>query len=230
MNTIKLLNNLEERPVFRIEDVQKITGRGRKYSTMIIHRLKARNLIKMVTKNRYTTKDEICLIASNLIYPSYISFWSASAFLGYTEQMPSIIQVAVTRKTKSINFEGYKIKFIKLSSKEFFGYRKIQSDFGPIFIAENEKLIIDAVNKQRECGNFAEIEAIIQNAEVDTKKLINYLNLINRNALTKRVGYLLEKTKGVDISDKFELNKNYTTLDQFSKRWSKINSKWRIKI
>lgn len=106
-----------ERPVFRIEDVEKITGNNRKYSTIIIHRLKARNLIKQVTKNRYTTKDNIYLIASNLIYPSYISFWSASAFLGYTEQMPMTIQVAVTKRVKSINFEGYKIIAQFLSQK-----------------------------------------------------------------------------------------------------------------
>jgi len=230
MNTINLLDKLREKPVFRIEDVRKITGRDRKYSTIIIHRLKARNLIKRVTKNRYTTKDNIYLIASNLIYPSYISFWSASAFLGYTEQIPATIQVAVTRKAKSINFEGYKIKFIKFSGKEFFGYRKIQSDYGSIFIAEDEKLIIDAVNKQKECGNLAEIENIVKNAEVDADKIIAHLKLINKPALTKRVGYLLEKIKGIDISDKFQLNTNYIILDQFSKKQSKINSKWMIKI
>jgi len=230
MDTIKLIDELKQKPVFRIEDVQKITGKNRKYSTLILHRLKERNLIKKITKNRYTTKDEIYLIASNLTYPSYISFWSASAFLGYTEQMPSVIQVAVTKKMKPIEFEGYNIRFIKLPTTEFFGYRNIQSDEGYIFIADNEKLIIDVLNRQKECANPAEIEAIIQNTNIEHKKIIDYLKLINNPALTKRVGYLLEKIKGIDISNKFELNRNYIIINQFSKKWSKINSKWRVKI
>ncbi len=230
MDAIKLLDKLKQKPVFRIEDVQKVTGKKRGYATLILHRLKKRGLIRKITENRYTTKDSIYVIASNLVYPSYISFWSASAFLGYTEQMPSIIRVAVTRKLNPVEFDGYKIKFIKLSKKEFFGYKKIITDEGPIFIAENEKLIIDALNKQKECGNPAEIENIIKNADVDINKVIDYLKLTGKHALTKRVGFLLEKIKNTDISDEFELNRNYVILNQFSKKWNKINTKWRVKI
>lgn len=90
-------------------------------------------------------------------------------------------------------------------------------------------MIIDALNKQKECGNLTEIENIVKNADVDADKIIAYLKLINKPALTKRVGYLLEKIKGIDISDKFQLNRNYIVLDQISRKYNKINSKWRIK-
>jgi len=40
----------------------------------------------------------------------------------------------------------------------------------------------------------------------------------------------LEKIKGIDISDKFELNRNYVILNQFSKKRGKINSGGKIKI
>lgn len=230
MDAIKLLDKLKQKPVFRIEDVQKVTGKKRGYSALIIHRLKKRGLIKKITENRYTTKDSIYAIASNLVYPSYLSFWSASAFLGYTEQMPSIIQVAVTRKLKPVEFEGYKIKFIKLPKKEFFGYKKIITDDGSIFIAENEKLIIDALDKQKECGNPAEIEHIVKNADVDVDKVIDYLKLTGKQALIKRAGFLFEKIKGIDISGEFRLNRNYVILNQFSGKWDEINSKWRVKI
>jgi len=230
MDTINLLDKLKQKPVFRIEDVQKITGKKRGYSTLIIHRLKKRGLIKKITENRYTAMDSIHVIASNLIYPSYISFWSASAFLGYTEQIPSIIQVAVTRKHNSVEFEGYKIKFIKLSKKEFFGYKKIITDDGPIFISESEKLIIDALNKQKECGNLEEIEKIIKNANIDTNKLVNYLKLAGKQANVKRTGFMLEKLKNIDISSEFKLNRNYVILNQFSKKWNIINAKWRVKL
>ncbi|MEA3255805.1 MAG: hypothetical protein U9Q22_08235 [Candidatus Altiarchaeota archaeon] len=230
MNSIKLLDKLKQKPVFRIMDVQKIINKNKRYSTLVVHRLKGRGLIKQITRNRYTTKDAIYPIASNLIYPSYISFWSASSLLGYTEQIPSTIQVVATRKLKSIEFEGYKIKFVKLPKQEFFGYRKIRIDNNPIFVAENEKLLIDVVNKQNECGNPAEIELIFQKTNVNTEKIVEYLKRVGKPALIKRVGYLLEKIKSIDLSSEFELNRNYIILNQFSKKWEKNNPKWRIKI
>ena len=62
----------------------------------------------------------------------------------------------LSQRRKSINFERYDIKFIPL--EYFFGYRKIRTDEGDIFLAENEKLLIDALLRPKECGNFDEIE------------------------------------------------------------------------
>lgn len=227
MKTIELLEKLKEKPVFRIQDIERIAFCNREYAKLIAHRLKKRGLIKQVTRNAYTTKDNIFVIASNITYPSYISFWSASYFLGYTEQIVNTVHIAVTRRIKPIKFEGYLIKFVPL--KYFFGYKKIHTSEGDIFVAEDEKLLIDAFLKYRECGNFDEIEKIFENSRIDKEKLAAYLKKINSQAAAKRVGFLLEKIKGIDISKSLKLNKNYVLLNPFSKEWKEINSKWRIK-
>jgi len=227
MDMIKLMKKLENTPVFSSQDIERIYDCERDYARLVLHRLKERGLIKRVSENVYTTKDEIFVIASNVINPCYISFWSASYFLGYTEQIVNTIQVATTIRKKSINFEGYKIKFIKL--KEFFGYKKLRTDKGEIFLAEDEKLLIDAFLRPKECGNFDEIKKIYENSKISKDKLIEYLKKIEKNSITKRVGYLIEKTKGIDISNEFELDRNYVKLDPFSKH-EKTDSKWRVKI
>ncbi len=228
MKTIELLDKLRAKPVFSVQDIERITYCDRNYAKQILNRLKKRKLIKQVRRNVYTTKDNIFVIASNILYPAYISFWSASYFLGYTEQIVNTIQVVTTKKTKSIRFENYDIKFIP--TKHFFGYKKIRTNEGDILIVEDEKLLIDALLKPNECGNFDEIKKIFKNAHISTEKIIEYLKKTNNQTLIKKVGFLLEKIKGLDISKSFKLDRNYILLNPFSKHWITINNKWRVKL
>ena len=225
---IELLDKIRAKPVFRIQDIERIAYCNQNYAKQILNRLKKKKLIKQITKNRYTTKDNIFIIASNITFPSYISFWSAASFLGYTEQIVNTIQVATTRKTKPINFEGYKIKFIPIKNY-FFGYKKISANEGDIFIAEDEKLVIDCLLRQKELGNMDEIENIVENAKISKEKIIEYLKKINKQSLTKRAGFLLEKKKSIDIYKEFNLDNNYILLNPASKKWKCINTKWKLK-
>jgi len=228
MKTIELLDKLKTKAVFRVQDIERIVYCDRKYAKQILNRLKKRKLVKQVRRNAYTVKDNISVIASNITFPSYISFWSASHFLGYTEQILNTIHVATTIKIKPVKFDGYDIKFIRL--KQFFGYRKIRTTEGEIFIAEDEKLLIDVFLKPKECGNFDEIEKIFEQANVSKERIIDYLKKTDSQTITKRVGFLLEKTKGYDISDSFSLDRNYVILNPFSSQWNEINRKWRVKL
>ncbi len=228
MKSIELLDMLRSKPTFKIQDVERVAHCNRNYAKQIVNRLKKRKLIKRVRRNVYTTKDNIFVIASNIIYPSYVSFWSASYFLGYTEQIVNTIQVATTRRIKPIKFKNYEMKFVPL--KHFFGYKKMLTNEGEIFIVEDEKLLIDAFLKPNECGNFDEIEKMFEDAKISKEKIIDYLKRTGKQAVIKRVGVLLEKIKGYDISKFFSLDKNYVLLNPFSKKWKKINSKWRVKL
>ena len=129
---------------------------------------------------------------------------------------------------KEIIFENYKIKFIP--TKYFFGYKKIKTTEGELFIVEDEKLLIDSLLKWREMGNFDEIKKIIRNAEISEEKIVEYMKRTNNVTLIKRVGYLLEKERGIDVSSYFKLDNNYVRLNLFSKHIKEISSKWRIKL
>lgn len=228
MKTIELLEILKTKPVFRVQDIERIALCDRKYAKLVLNRLKSRNLIKRVTRNVYTTKDDISVVASNIVYPSYISFWYASYYLGYTEQIINTVYVATTRRARPIKFDGYKIEFTPI--KHFFGYKKIKTGEGEIFLVEDEKLLIDALLKPQNCGNFDEIKKMFENAKIDEDKIISYLKRVNSQAVIKAVGFLLEKTRGIDISEPFSLDRNYVLLNPFSRKWKITNSKWRIRI
>lgn len=228
MKAINILDRLRTKPVFRVQDIERIASCDNSYAKQVLNRLKSRGLTRQVRRNVYTMQDDISLIASNITYPSYISFWYASYSNGYTEQIVNTVHVASTRRTKPIKFEGYTIKFVPM--RHFFGYKKTHTNNGDAFFVEDEKLLIDAFLKPGECGNFDEIEKIFENAGITKEKLIDYLKRINNQTLIKRVGYLIEKTRGIDLSRNFKLDRNYVLLSPFSKHWKTINSKWRVKV
>lgn len=228
MREIEVVNKLKEKAVFSVQDVQRNGDFSREYTKIFLNRLVKRKLIKKITKNAYTIKDDILVIASNIKIPSYISFWSASSYYGFTEQILNTVYIACTRKIKQISFEGYRIKFLEV--KDFFGYNKIRTENGEIFIADKEKLLIDGLLHFKEMGNFDEIEKIFQKAEISKEKIVEYLKRINNLSLIKRTGYLLEKYKKADISEFFKMDRNYVLLNQFSKKYKSLNSKWMVKI
>ncbi len=176
----------------------------------------------------YTAKQDVWVVASNIVAPCYISFWSAAQYYGFTEQILNTIFVAVPFSKREVEFEGYKIKFVEL--REFFGYKKERTNAGNVFIAEQEKLLIDALLKPKCCGNFDEIVKIYENAKISEEKIVEYLKRVKKQAVVKRVGYLLEEVKGIDISKHFELDRNYVILNPFEKSWSKVESKWKVKL
>ncbi len=226
MNGSEILGKLGSKAVFRVQDVERAAYCKRAYARLILSRLEKKGLVRKVMRNAYTTRDNMFVVASNIVFPSYVSFWSASYFMGYTEQIVDIVQVATTRKVKVSGGSG-RIRFIPM--RHFFGYRKLRTADGDIFMAEDEKLLIDALLRPRECGNFGEIEKMFAVANVSEAKMVGYLKMVGRQPLIKRAGFLLEKHRGVDVSGHFSFDRNYVQLDPFSKKRGRPDAKWRVK-
>lgn len=228
MKNLTLLKELEKTLIVNKATIKKILGCGDAYAYTVLSRLKEKGILKQIQKGKYTTLDDIHAIATNLYTPSYLCLWSASSYKGYTEQILREIQVAVTKKHKEREFNNYQIKPIKFPQRIFFGFQKIQNNNFDIFVAEDEKLLIDSLIYPDEMGNPQEIKKVYQNAEINEEKLTRYLKKINNASLTKRCGFLLEKTRGIDIWDDFRIkDRNYVNL--FQKKGGKTNSKWRVK-
>jgi len=207
--------------------VSQIKNVKKNYSSLILERLAKKEILRRIQKGKYTDSINIYSIATNLVFPSYLSFWSGIAYKGYTEQILNTVFIATTKKTRNIDFEGYKIRFIKLSKKNFFGYTKELAGNEEIFIANNEKLLIDCLLYPKYAGNTGEIIKFIELAEFDVKKLKEYLNIVKNGSLDQKIGYLFEKCKKIDLSIKIK-SKNYVFLHIKTKE--KTNKKWRIRF
>ncbi len=212
-------------PTIRFNDIAKRTA-NREYAWILVHRLVKEGKLKRITKGVYTTSDDIFSIASNIYYPSYISFLAASYLNGFTEAIPRTVSIATAKGHKPVEFAGYLIDFVRLDS--IWGYHKEGSGGHTYFIADVEKLMIDSFLRPDRMGNFAEIENVFSMAEgVEEGRMSEYLKKIGSGMLSRKVGYMLEKHRGIDISESIKIDKNYYQLNPF-KKGKTLNKKWRL--
>lgn len=133
-------------------------------------------------------------IASHLVTPGYISFWSALHYYGFTEQVPLTVFVATTKKKSPVEFAGQRFRFVTLQPHKFFGYRREQVGGLPVLIADEAKAIIDSLSQPEYAGGIAEIakalRAAIDSIEIET--LVEYTNRLGDKTLGSRLGFLLE--------------------------------------
>jgi len=224
MNKIKLLKTLKTYPLFTFNDFIRIIRKNREYASTLLYRLRKEDLIYKIERGKYTLHDDPLIFASYIQIPSYISFWTASRFYDFTEQLPRDITIASAKPKREINFLGTKIKFIKM--KNFFGYKKERYMNFNIFIAEKEKVVIDCLLTKS--VPLDEVVKAIKTKELSINKLVKYAIKIKNKALIKRLGYLLEKSgyecrrleKYTDI--------NYIPLDPAFKVKGKKNKNWKI--
>ncbi len=229
--TRDILAYLKKQPVFTPKVVEDYIQKSRKYTNLFLHRLHEQNLIYSIEKGKYTLYNDPFLIASRIIWPSYISCWSALNYHKITEQVPQTITVLTTRSRQGIIFQGVEIHFVKIKAPSFFGYEKyIYRDF-EIFVANIEKAIIDAALLHQ--ISFAEVMEMVRRnrKEIDIPKLLKYIIAIGNKSLIKRFGYCFDLLGNDYYYDlKKYVDSTFVPLDYAKKKQGKKNTKWRLII
>ncbi len=231
MKKINLIKKLEEYAVFNLKTLKQIIEKDSNYSKLVIYRLKKDRLILEIEKNKYTVNKDALIVASNIIWPCYISFWSALRYHNFTEQLPQVIEVITTRarKKREIKFSNTKIIFTRIKPKYFFGYKKEKHQNFNIFIADKEKALLDSALFKK--VSFSEICSIVKDNinEVDKELIVGYLIKIRNKALAKRFGFLLDR---LGINKSKELRKfidyKYVPLDYSLKAKGVKNKQWKV--
>ncbi len=231
MKLLEFINALEkfEKPVFTVNDMARIIGADKDYTRVYLHRIEAKGVIEAVERNKYTLADNHPYVtATNIIFPSYMSFLTALHYYGATTQIPGSIYIASIRSKKNLNLRGYSVEFVKLKKERFFGYtrEKFQGKF--IFVAEKEKLIVDSLFLPRYCPVDETFKAL-EDKELNIDTLIEYGLKMDSIVTLKRLGCLLELIE-IDIYDRlrYKLNRKYDLLNPFLAKKGDKNSKWRL--
>ncbi len=229
--TERLLKELRKYPVFNLVKVARKLKTSKEYLRLFVHRLKQREIIISLEKNKYTLCKNPWVVASNLVWPSYISGWAALRHYNLTEQLPNTIEVVTSKKRKKreFAFQEMNIKIITTSPKLIFGFIKILREEKELFMAEPEKALLDAALFK--IISFSEIRDILVSnfSRLQKEKLVSYLIRIGNKSLIKRWGYVLDQT-GKDYHARLKkyLDHNYIPLDYSLPVQGKKNRKWRI--
>ena len=209
--------------IFKTKDLKLLLNVKKIKVYNIIKALKNKKAIETIKGGLYALKgaNEL-VIGSHLNWPSYISFWSAMSYYGFTDQLPKTLFYATTKYRKKI--KNY--KYVAISQKRFFGYTKV----GDITIAEKEKAVIDSLLFPKYCGGIKELINCIKSAinELDKNKLLNYAVKVNSKAVLRRLGFILELIGCKETIKK--IGKGYELLDPSLKRRNNLNKRWLLDI
>ena len=77
MKTLSIIKKLEEYPTFNIDTFANIIDNDKTYAKVYLNRLKKRDVVKQIQRNVYTLQEDPLIIASRIVWPSYISLWAA---------------------------------------------------------------------------------------------------------------------------------------------------------
>jgi len=233
--------------VFTTKDARNLVSINPENLNKILHDLVVKGWLRRIEKGKYMLiplsidseepySENNYLIASKLIDPYYIGFWSALHFYAYTEQLLNTIFVVSTRRKNEITLSGVKYKFIKLNPSNFFSIAEVKIDSTIINFSDREKTFADCLAYPEYCGGVQEVIKGLWKAkdEVDFEKILNYANRMQNSAIVKRLGYLLECLE-LKSRVNFEhlssyLKSGYSLLDPLLPKKGTYNSRWRLLI
>ena len=234
--------------IFTVSDAAGLLGITNIAASQIIHRLVEKSKLQRIERAKYLLMppeswktgqytEEGVIIASQMITPYYLSFWTAISFYGWTEQPSRTIFVA-TQKTKlPIELKGMQIKFIRFKKEKFFGFEEHWVGSQKVVVADKEKTIIDCLDQPRYCGEVVEIAKGLWNGrkELDYSRLLEYALKMKNGAIMKRLGYLMDVLEITRPKFRKKLLKNITPnlalLDPSEKSTTGIqNKEWSLRI
>src|SRR5208337_4635739 len=121
--------------VFTIGDASKLTGKPQAYLSRL---LPTSGKIRRIERGKYYIDGaDIYEIASNVVYPSYVSLFSAFRYYDLTTQEVARMSVLSVRRHGPLEVGGMTIEFTSIAKRRLFGYAK----HGNAFVATMEKAI-----------------------------------------------------------------------------------------
>jgi len=138
--------------------------------------------------------ENALVLASNLISPGAVAYWSALRFWNMTEQFPRVQFIQITKRKKPLTIQGVEFQFIHVTERYFFGIVTRKIEDASITVTDREKTIIDAASRPDLSGGIVQLAQAIKSSinSIDWEKVDRYLEQWGGGVVAKRLGYLVE--------------------------------------
>ena len=252
-NAAKLFAHLTERKkeFFTFQDVEQfMDGSSKAYINEFLNDLVERELIMRLKKSLYvkvpydiSAKDffpDWNVVAANLVGDAeyYIGYFSAMQLHSLTTQPNLKTQVVVNKRmTYTVQeIHGVKFQFIYHKQEFFFGTKKMWPDpYHKVICSDLEKTLIDCLYKPDYAQGITEVSKALYKAKnnLDYDKLLRYVKQFGKQAVIKRLGFLLELFD-IDAPILKELQEirtaSFIVLDPTYPKSGKRQNRWRIQM
>lgn len=240
LTTTYILSQLSERDVdaFETDEFRRLFALSPERTHAVLHRLTSVGVLHRLGRGRYVVvglgRGEVLghpfFLATRLLEPSYVSFWSALHFYGWTEQVPRTVFLANTRLSGLRRIASYRIRLVRLARNRFFAYTAArQGDFA-FPVAEPEKAIVDAIYLPQYAGGMGLVaEALVEAVEIlDGERLAAYAATMGVRSLCSRLGYLL-RGLGTQVRGlKGCASRSYVKVDPSASRRGRFDAEWHV--
>ena len=130
------------------------------------------------------------VIASLLVEPYYIGYWSALNYHGLTEQIPRTTFVATTRAKHSLQVLDSEYYFVKLTQNKFFGWQNVEIEDHALQMSNPEKTVADCLDHPEHCGGIEQVARAVyfSHQEIKLKHVVDCAKRMGNLTVLKRLG------------------------------------------
>ena len=240
----------QNKPIFRLKEVQKILRLNEVSSSSFIRKLANRGVVARLKPGLFILVPfelgkETEYIGNPLVVAGeivggkdyFISHATAMEIHGGVTQPQLVIYVTTLKPRRSITALGVEFRFIHNQKKYFFGISDhwvTKQD--KVKVSNLERTIIDGFKQPEYFGGLTEVAKGLwmRHQEVNINRLISYAIKIGVGAVIRRLGFLLELYK-IGTSEDWEilsshLTETYVRLDLLLPSEGKFLRKWRLQL
>ena len=247
-----LLSNMAEKGknIFTLSDATKEFDIPYRNAKLIVSRLMRKGWLTPLSRGTYLIvpleaggkaaySEHEFVVASHLVEPYYVGYWSAMQYHGLTEQVPMTVYVATTRHVKNRvrDILDSRYRFVTVAERKFFGFSRALIANSAVNISDKAKTIVDSLDHPEHCGGISEAAKALWAAKDDTsmERVADYGIRMGNSAVLKRLGYLvellgLETPPSVLDRIRGNLRKGYALLDPLGRREGRHIARWNLII
>lgn len=186
--------------------------------------------------------EDAYILATYLVDPAAIGYWSALHYWNLTEQVPRLAYVQTTADLREHHKQvlGIRFRLVKLKEEKFFGLKHERLGNQRFAVTGREKTILDSLDRPDLTGGIHEVAKGLREARgvLDWDRVDQYLPQLGSGAVVKRLGYLAERMEldipnhSARISRWLEMiSAGISNLDPSSRRdEGRIVTRWGIRV
>lgn len=146
------------------------------------------------------------LIAERLFAPCYVGGWSAAEYWDLTEQIFRTVVVMTTQRPRNRRpaIKGTTFMLRTIPAKAMFGLKAVWRGQVKVWISDPARTVVDMLNDPRLAGGARPLADVLGNylrsEGQDLSRLLEYADRLGNGAIFKRLGFLLERTAGIEES------------------------------
>ncbi len=223
---------------FRDQEFRRLFHLNPPQAYHVLHRLARSGVVHRIAPGRYVlggpgpgaALGQPFFLATRIVEPSYVSFWSALHYYGWTEQAPRVMLVATTRLSGRRKLGPVAVRFVRLRPSRFFGYAAVRQGDVEFPMAEPEKAVVDSFLLPDLSGGMELVASAFQEAlpGLDRPKLEAYATRTGVRTLASRLGYLLARSGTESEALRASTSSVYVRLDPRGPRRGRYDSHWHV--